>query len=659
MSPPSPYRSPFHRLGRRTARHALPALLACLLQAAAVPALAEQAPPAEERWFVTTIAGAPVGSVRETVAPGEDGALLSTTELRLVLNRMGNRIEMSTRAAFRESPEGRFEGAEVEVRMSDQATRTRAEVGPEGVTLHQEAGGRTFSRTVPAPGEVLGPEGVRRLTAARLAAAGDEVRYVTFSPDLAAVTEATRRVLAVEEVESQGLRVRALKVEERLEASPLPTTLWLGPDGRLLRMEQAGPFGVVEVVASDPATAARAAEGGELPEESYGATLVRTGLRIPRPRSLELMTVELRHRNPALGWPDLSGPGQRVLRATDDTRVLEVTRLWPREDVPFPVPVTDALRPYLAPNAYLQSEDPALVATAREVVAGETDLFRAALALERWTAEAMTFDLGVVLAPSVEVFENRRGTCTEYAVLLATLARAVGIPSRVAMGFVYLGGILGGHAWVEVLVGEDWIPLDAAVVADGPADAARFAFVRTSLEEGPGPLNLGPAAQMFGQIDARLLELGWADGTRRTLPEELPPYTVEGDRFRDTGLGVVLTRPAGFAFTELDAVWPEDSVAGLAGPDGEEARVAVRRRLPWVDPEAAAREELARLVPGGEPAPAEAVGRPALRAEADDRAALAVPGSEETWLLVTEGPDAAGLLDRLAAGLELPDGPEP
>lgn len=657
MSPSYPFPSPFRRLAGPAGRRAWPALLACLLQAAAFPALAEQAPPVEERWFVTTIAGEPVGSVRETVAPGEGGALLSTTELRLVLNRMGNRIEMSTRAAFRESAEGRLEGAEVEVRMSDQATRTRADVGPEGVTIHQEAGGKGFSRTVPVAGEVLGPEAVRRLTAARLAAVGDEVSYLTFSPELAAVTEATRRVLAVEEVESQGLRVRALKVEERLEASPLPATLWLGPGGRLLRMEQASPFGVVEVVASDPATAARAAEGGELPEESYGGTLVRTGMRIPRPRSLELMTVELRHRNPALGWPDLSGPGQRVLRATDDTRVLEVTRRRPAEGVPFPVPMTDELRPYLAPNAYLQSEDPALVATAREVVAGEADLFRAALALERWTAEAMSFDLGVVLAPSVEVFENRRGTCTEYAVLLATLARAVGIPSRVAMGFVYVGGILGGHAWVEVLVGEEWVPIDAAVVADGPADAARFAFVRTSLEEGPGPLNLGPAAQMFGQIDARLLELGWAGGTRRTLPEDAPPYTVRGDRFRDTGLGAALARPAGFTFTDLDAVWPDDTVAGLAGPDGAEARLAVRRRLPWTGPEAAAREELARLVPGADPAPAEAAGRPALRAEGEGRAALAVPGSEETWLLVAEGPDATALLDRLAAGLELPDGP--
>jgi hypothetical protein len=321
--------------------------------------------------------------------------------------------------------------------------------------------------------------------------------------------------------------------------------------------------------------------------------------------------------------------------------------------------MTAELRPYLAPNAYLQSEDPALVATAREVVAGESDLFRAALALERWVAESMSFDLGVVLAPSVEVFQNRRGTCTEYAVLLATLARAAGIPSRVVMGFVYVGGIFGGHAWVEVLAGEDWLPIDAAVVADGPADAARFAFQRTSFEEGPGPLNLGPAVQMFGQLDARLLELGWDDGTRRILPAEAVPYTLEGDRFRDTGLGVGLALPAGFTFTDLDAVWPDDTVVAVTSPKGQEARLTVRRRLPWADPEAAAREELARLVPGAEPAPAEAAGRSALRAEGEGRAALAVAGSEETWLLVAEGPDAPALLDRLAAGLELPDALEP
>ena len=115
------------------------------------------------------------------------------------------------------------------------------------------------------------------------------------------------------------------------------------------------------------------------------------------------------------------------------------------------------------------------------------------LSLGRWAAENMTFDLGIVFAPAIEIMRDRRGTCTGYAVLLAALARAAGIPSRVVMGYVYAMRMFGGHAWAEVLVGEEWVPLDAAIVNEGPADATHLAIIASSLENGPGELSLGAA----------------------------------------------------------------------------------------------------------------------------------------------------------------------
>ena len=41
-------------------------------------------------------------------------------------------------------------------------------------------------------------------------------------------------------------------------------------------------------------------------------------------------------------------------------------------------------------------------------------------------------------ATAAEVARSREGDCTEHAVLLAALARARGIPARVAMGLVYV-----------------------------------------------------------------------------------------------------------------------------------------------------------------------------------------------------------------------------
>jgi transglutaminase-like putative cysteine protease len=89
----------------------------------------------------------------------------------------------------------------------------------------------------------------------------------------------------------------------------------------------------------------------------------------------------------------------------------------------------------------VQSDEPALHALARRVIGRETDAWRASLELERWVADSMHFDLGVVFAPSVEVLEQRRGSRVAYATLLAALTRTVGIPSRVVFGFAYVNGI--------------------------------------------------------------------------------------------------------------------------------------------------------------------------------------------------------------------------
>lgn len=63
------------------------------------------------------------------------------------------------------------------------------------------------------------------------------------------------------------------------------------------------------------------------------------------------------------------------------------------------------------------------------------------------------------------VAERREGDCTEHAVLMAALARAVGVPARVIQGLVLVIGEEGvgafGHAWAEVRTGEGWRLVDA------------------------------------------------------------------------------------------------------------------------------------------------------------------------------------------------------
>ncbi len=486
--------------------------LAAALLLAAVPALSAAVSPAapaggSDLWYAVTIAGEPVGSVHEVTAV-EDGAVRSLSTLKLVLNRLGTRVEMGMIVITRESLAGDLLGVDTELLLSAQATSSHLTVEDGRVRLRDRAGDRDFERTVPFTGELLGPEGLRRRSAAGLRKPGDRIELQTWVADLGAVRRVTRTVIAEETLPGLGA---TWKIEETTEGSPAPQILWLDAEGREVQTLDLGPFGEMRSLRTDEATARQAEGGGRLPAEMYAASFLPVDRPIPDPRHVERLVLRLRHRDPGLGWPAFEGTGQRVLEKTTETLVLEITRQHPRTRLPFPLPATaiqDEDRAFLGANAYVQPDDPGIRAAAESAVAGARDPLEAGLALQRWVTAHMHYDLGIVFAPSTEVFTSRRGTCAGYAMLLTTMARAVGLPARYAMGYVYVDGHFGGHAWTEIKIGDTWIPLDAAVPTDGPADATHLAVQTSSLDEGIASLAGGPVMQMLGHLQVEVVEVG-------------------------------------------------------------------------------------------------------------------------------------------------------
>jgi len=624
---------------------------AAVLLAAVVLGLPAVAAPADD-WYVLTIGGSPVGSVRVEADDGQ-GVHAETQTMHMVLNRMGSLVETTTTATTREDESGRLLSADVELHMSDQSTTLRAVVEPGLVRLASEAGGATFERELAYEGELIGPAGVRRLITEHLQATGDRAAYATFRPDVGMVVRATLELVGAETQMVGGETIELRKVVETLTDISMSTTYLVDASGRTVRSTTPSPFGDMATVLADAATARMAAAGNELPEESYGATLLVTQVRLPEPRRSRRVVLELHHRNPALGWPDLSAPTQTVLEKTSDRLRLEVRKVRPATSATFPVQPTEALAEFLEANAYIQSDDPEVRTLARQIVGHTDDIYTAALALQRWVAENMSFDMGVVLAPSSEVLVNRRGTCTEYAMLLTTLARSLGIPARYTMGYVYVGGIYGGHAWTEVLIGDQWIGFDGAVPADGPVDAARIAFTWQSLADGVGLLTAGPAVQLYGQVDASVVEYGLEGGADDSFAADENATVIEGDRFRNLVLGVSWTKPAGTSFVDTDLTWPETTLVGIEGPGGERATLGVHDRYSWMEEGDAARQALEHLLPGAQPEGTKVGGRPAYQAISGDGAALVVVRGSEVWLLQVSSPDPGAWLEKVAATLEL------
>ncbi len=73
------------------------------------------------------------------------------------------------------------------------------------------------------------------------------------------------------------------------------------------------------------------------------------------------------------------------------------------------------------------------------------------------------------IQPAANIVKQMRGDCTEHAVLLSTLMRSQGIPSRVVVGFVYVPNpaSFAPHMWTEAFLGGRWIPFDSTRGVDG------------------------------------------------------------------------------------------------------------------------------------------------------------------------------------------------
>jgi transglutaminase-like putative cysteine protease len=163
---------------------------------------------------------------------------------------------------------------------------------------------------------------------------------------------------------------------------------------------------------------------------------------------------------------------------TSDGLTYDVTSAAPRFDAAelagdTEPPADDIAEAYLGlPNDF----SPRVRQLAQELVAGQPTPYGRALALQTHL-RTFTYDLSVQAGHSGDVleqflFDTQRGYCEQFAGSFAAMARAVGLPARVAVGFTpgeadaadpSLFRVRGehAHAWPEVyLEGAGWVPFE-------------------------------------------------------------------------------------------------------------------------------------------------------------------------------------------------------
>jgi hypothetical protein len=182
---------------------------------------------------------------------------------------------------------------------------------------------------------------------------------------------------------------------------------------------------------------------------------------------------ELRVRltNVDLAGYDLDGGRQRL---RGDTLTIQ-REGGAKLDASYTLPVTDrGLYRYLRPEPLLQTRDPGIARVARQLKDHERDPRAVAARIAAWVHDSLKKEITFGVPDAAAVLRARRGDCNEHTQLYVALARAAGIPTRIAAGLAYIDGKFYYHAWPEVYL-NDWVAVDPTF-GQFPADAAHLRF---------------------------------------------------------------------------------------------------------------------------------------------------------------------------------------
>ena len=249
---------------------------------------------------------------------------------------------------------------------------------------------------------------------------------------------------------------------------------WIDDQGRVVATTQLGlrlerrPYAVAfENWRLDAEAGGQAAPNAD--QDILETTAIAANARVTR----ELPRLRVRLSGADLAGFDLSG-GRQTLHGDTLTIVREdPDSLAPR----FLLGTTpsSALGREMQPAPLIESANPQIHALALRIRGADRDARSVARRINAWVYDSLEKKISLGVPDALQVLKTRSGDCNEHTQLYVALARAAGIPARVAAGLAYVNGKFYYHAWPEVYLGR-WVAVDPTF-GEFPADAAHLRFV--------------------------------------------------------------------------------------------------------------------------------------------------------------------------------------
>ncbi len=445
--------------------------------------LASQEP--QEEWLALFQGGRKVGYGHSRLMSRGDGFDLNE-EIFLRLFFLDETHEVLSTTQAQLGPDYSLSTFTFRLQAGPVAFRLEGTVAPGKLLLVTRMAGDQQTAERPLSGPIYLGAGIKAFLAQERLQVGDAYRLNLFDPSTMSQSLVPLRVEARETIVLGERSYEAFRVV--MDYHGLHLRSWISPYGEVLKEE--GLLGMT-LVKTDAEDALKGLEG------AAGADLVRAAAvvpdrPIPRPRELKRLTLELTGvtgEGLDLGGERQQWQDRQLTISRESLHDLRPTRIpWAGREM-----VRD-----LQPDLLVQSDAPELNAQAAAIVGTETDGLTAVKKLGSWVHRQVEKRPTLSIPSALEVWRERVGDCNEHSVLFTALARAAGIPTRVAAGLLYADGTFFYHAWNEVYLGR-WITVDT-VVDQVPADATHVRLILG------GPERQVELVRVIGKLGIRVVD---------------------------------------------------------------------------------------------------------------------------------------------------------
>ena len=452
--------------------------------------------PAGEQWFLVLLNGERIGwghQSEERIQRDGTPLVVTRQQVQMAIRRGEEITRQQLQLETTTTVSGELRDFSQTETSGPSTTTITGRLVPGGLSIERG----TTTTTIPWNPEQGGFFSVTRSLLQSPLHAGETRTVTELTPQVLQASNVVLTALKEESIVTPGGIKQLLKVRR---TDPLPTGelvswMWIDSQGTVhaVRIEgiELWQFLATRELAEQPLED----PSGDL----LGALMVPVNQPLENPRQARQVRYQLHLERPVT--PALSNDSfQTVTRLDRQTYQIDV-------HPPGPASVLEQqpLEPddgHLASSAMIQSGDPAISRQAARILPETEDRWQLALALEKHVHMLIDRkDYSQAFASALDVLESRQGDCTEHAVLLAALCRAREIPTRIAVGLVYVPGNSPGygyHMWNEVWIGDRWIGLDATA-AGGRTGADRIKILDTRLGDAEAHLPLASLLSWIGQ----------------------------------------------------------------------------------------------------------------------------------------------------------------